>query len=118
MRLRPSSGAVGPWLVVNFIGQTAQCFLRHWTMTEGAIMKKSLVTGIAACAALAVFAGNASAYGRKPIYRPRAQAVSSAEVYRLQAPTRAALTAKGGLLHDCVHITFPQCGRGYGEPND
>jgi hypothetical protein len=68
-------------------------------------MTKSLLTGIAVCAALAVFAGNAYAY-RAPIHTTRtAQSTSS-------------LTAKGGPLHDCVHVTFPQCSREGGAPND
>jgi hypothetical protein len=68
-------------------------------------MTKSLLTGIAVCVALAVFAGNANAY-RAPIHTTRtAQSMSS-------------LAAKGGPLHDCVHVAFPQCSKGYGEPND
>ena len=68
-------------------------------------MTKSLLTGIAVCAALAVFAGNANAH-KAPIHTTRtAQSTSS-------------LTAKGGPLHDCVHVTFPQCSRGPDEPND
>jgi hypothetical protein len=66
-------------------------------------MTKSLLTGIAVCAALAVFAGNANAY-RAPVHTTRTA----------QSP----LTAKGGPLHDCVHVTFPQCARGPDEPND
>jgi hypothetical protein len=74
-------------------------------LKEGTIMTKSLLTGIAVCAALAVFAGNANAY-RAPIHTTRtAQSMSS-------------LTAKGGPLHDCVHVTFPQCGPHEPEPND
>jgi hypothetical protein len=80
-------------------------------------MMKSLLTGMGVCAALAVFAGNASAHVRKPIYRPHAQALSSLTVYRSHQ-TWPSLRSKGGPLHDCVHVTFPQCGRGYGEPND
>jgi hypothetical protein len=82
-------------------------------------MTKSLRTGIVACVALAAFAGNASAYMRKPIYRPRAEALTSPEVYRPQQLSLAALRAKGNPLHDCVHITFPQCdGHEFGGPND
>jgi hypothetical protein len=67
-------------------------------------MTKSLLTGIAVFATLAVFAGNANAY--RTIYTSRtAQSASS-------------WTAKGGPLHDCVHVAFPQCSPhgGYG-PN-
>jgi hypothetical protein len=75
-------------------------------------MTKSLLTGMAIFAALAVFAGNADAYvKRAPIHvKKTAPAVSSLSL--------AALRAKGGPLHDCVHVLFPQCSRGYGEPNE
>jgi hypothetical protein len=59
-------------------------------------MTKSLLTGIAVCAALAVFAGNAFAY-KAPTYTTR----TSLDM--------RSLMAKGGPLHDCVHVTFPQC---------
>ena len=49
-------------------------------------MTKSLLTGLAVCAALVVFAADANAYHA------------------------SSWTAKGGVLYDCVHITFPQCG--------
>jgi hypothetical protein len=74
---------------------------------EGTIMMKSLLTVMAVFAALAVFAGNANAYKYKaPIHKTRT------------VQTLSSLTAKGGPLHDCVHVTFPQCDKGYGEPND
>jgi hypothetical protein len=70
-------------------------------------MAKSLLTGMAVCAALAVFVGNADAYKNK------------ASVHKAwTARTLSSLAARGGPLHDCVHITFPQCSKGYGEPND
>ncbi len=81
-------------------------------------MMKSLLTGMAVYTVLAVSAGNVSAHVRKPVYRPHAQALPSMMVYRPYARSWAALRAKGGPLHDCVHVTFPQCDRGYGEPND
>jgi hypothetical protein len=69
-------------------------------------MMKSLLTGMAVCTALAVFVGNANAY-RGPVHMTKS------------ASTFSSLTAKGGPLHDCVHITFPQCdGHDYGGPND
>jgi hypothetical protein len=67
-------------------------------------MTKSLLTGIAVCATLAVFAGNANAY--RATYTRTAQSASS-------------LTAKGGPIHDCVHVAFPQCSpHGGNGPND
>jgi hypothetical protein len=67
-------------------------------------MTKSVLTGIAVCATLALFAGNASAY----------RAINTTS----SAQTESALTAKGGPLHDCVHVAFPQCSRGDNGPND
>jgi hypothetical protein len=67
-------------------------------------MTKSLLTAMAVCAALVAFAGNASAY-KTPIHTTRSTESASS------------LTAKGGPLHDCVHVTFPQCSRGPDEPN-
>ena len=81
-------------------------------------MTKSLLMGTAVCAALAIFAGNANAHVRKahvhkvPVY---------AEQVRPMMPitaTMSSLMAKGGPLHDCVHVQFPQCDKGYGEPKD
>ena len=72
-----------------------------------------LLAGMAICAALAVGSGNANAHMRRPhVYKPHVQMTAA-------APTRSSLTAKGGPLHDCVHVTFPQCGdRGFNGPND
>jgi hypothetical protein len=71
-------------------------------------MTKSVVTGIVVCAALAICAGNADAYVHK----------SQTQMAR-KALTPLSLTAKGGPLHDCVHVTFPQCGdKGFDGPND
>jgi hypothetical protein len=81
-------------------------------------MLKSLLAGMAVCAVLAVSAGSGSAHVRKPVYGPHAQAFPSLMVHRPYAGSWADLRAKGGPLHDCVHVTFPQCDRGYGEPND
>jgi hypothetical protein len=69
-------------------------------------MTKSLLTGMAVFTALALFVGNADAY--------------KASTHRIRATSSlSSLTAKGGPLHDCVHVTFPQCdGHEYGGPND
>jgi hypothetical protein len=86
--------------------------IKRWSTTfwrrttkEGTVMMKSLLTGMAICAALAAFAGNAYAY-KASIHTTRTE------------QSMSALTAKGGPLHDCVHVAFPQCSKGYGEPND
>ena len=68
-------------------------------------MTKSMLTAMVVSAALAVGAGNADAHRHKS--------------HMHTAPALSSLTAKGGPLHDCVHVTFPQCGdRGFNGPND
>jgi hypothetical protein len=81
------------------------------------IMTKSLLTGMAVLAILAVFAGNADAYIKRASIHTRKVAPALASL-SLSSTSLAALRAKGGPLHDCVHVLFPQCSRGYGEPND
>jgi hypothetical protein len=74
-------------------------------------MTKSIVTGMTVWVALVVGAGNADAHAHKAhMYK--------SHVY-MSAQILPSLTAKGGPLHDCVHVTFPQCGdRGFHGPND
>jgi hypothetical protein len=81
-------------------------------------MMKSLLIGMAVCASLAIFAGHANAYVRKAHAHDYAY-VNRSPIYVAQ-PAWESLRAKGGPLHDCVHVTFPQCdSHGYGgEPND
>jgi hypothetical protein len=82
--------------------------MRRFTTKEGAIMTKSLLTGMAALAALAVLAGSANAHVKKS--RIHAAMTASPQSW---------LTVKGGPLHDCVHVTFPQCNsHEFGGPND
>jgi hypothetical protein len=84
-------------------------------------MAKSLLTGMAAVVALAAFAGNADAYvKRAPVYAKKIAPTRSLPLSSLplSSLSMSALRAKGGPLHDCVHVLFPQCSRGYGEPND
>jgi hypothetical protein len=65
-----------------------------------------------ALAALAVSAGNANAYVNKSRIHKAYGHVNKSPI---QAATTvrpeqfAPLTAKGGPLHDCVHVAFPQC---------
>jgi hypothetical protein len=77
-------------------------------------MAKSAATGIAVCAALVACAGNANAH----VHKSHMQMTSHVQM-TMTAPGLSSLTAKGGPLHDCVHVTFPQCGdRGFHGPND
>jgi hypothetical protein len=74
-------------------------------LKDGRIMTKSVLTGIAVCAALAVFSGNANAYKTRTHATRTVRSLSS-------------LTARGGPLHDCVHVAFPQCSpHGPDQPN-
>jgi hypothetical protein len=81
-------------------------------------MTKSLLTGMAVCAALALFVQNANAYARKA--HAHAYAHVNQSPIHVAEPAWASLRAKGGPLHDCVHVQFPQCnGHDFGgEPND
>jgi hypothetical protein len=76
-------------------------------------MTKSILTGMAVSVALAVGPGNADAHGHKlHVYKSHVHMT-------MNAPALSSLTAKGGPLHDCVHVTFPPCGdRGFNGPND
>jgi hypothetical protein len=76
-------------------------------------MAKSVVTGMVVCAVLAASAGHANAHAHK-------SHVQKSVVHMTRtASTLSSLTAKAGPLHDCVHVTFPQCGdRGFNGPND
>jgi hypothetical protein len=75
-------------------------------------MAKSVLTRMAVCAALMAFAGNASAHIHKSRHHMTVHMTKT-------APTLALLTSKGGPLHDCVHVPFPQCDtHGSDQPND
>jgi hypothetical protein len=74
-------------------------------LKDGRIMTKSVLTGIAVCAALAAFSGNANAYTTSTHTSRTLRSLSS-------------LTPRGGRLHDCVHVAFPQCSpHGPDQPN-
>jgi hypothetical protein len=81
-------------------------------------MTKSLLTGMAVCAALALFVENGHAHERKA--PAHAYMYVNRSPIHVATPTWASLRAKGGPLHDCVHVTFPQCDSHDfgGEPND
>jgi hypothetical protein len=76
-------------------------------------MTRSVLAGMAVFGALAVGVGNGDAHVHKShVHKPPVHLT-------MTAPTLPSLTAKGGPLHDCVHVTFPQCGdRGFNGPND
>ncbi len=87
-------------------------------------MAKSLLTGMAVCAAALTFAGNAHAFVKHSTHKhPHRTAESwSADTrtggYRRQGyPTQYRIPANP-TVWDCVHVMFPQCGRGYDNLND
>jgi hypothetical protein len=101
-RLGRKAEAAGPWAINR----------RHAMKTL-----TTALTGMAVCTALAMFAGNADAHVNKTAIHT----TNMARGFASSLPERgriASLRAKGGPLHDCVHVLFPQCSRGYGEPND
>jgi hypothetical protein len=80
-------------------------------------MTKTLLTGMAVCAALAIVAGDADAHVKKTVVQTAVHAKKMTPALA-SASLPARWTVKGGPLHDCVHVLFPQCSRGFGEPND
>ena len=99
-------------------------------------MTKSLLTGIAVCAALAILAGNANAR-RAHVHKIHRATIPSTvsnppivryyplpppvQYYPPPPPAGAWSWGMGtvGPLHDCVHIAFPQCSpHGADGPND
>jgi hypothetical protein len=85
-------------------------------------MRKSISAGLALAAALALSAGLAQAGqdkdGVPPTARghaPHKQARQAAETPPVAAPFRIPAHP---VVRDCVHVMFPQCGRGYDGLND
>jgi hypothetical protein len=78
--------------------------MRSCVANEGTIMPKLVGTGMAVYAVPALWAGNANAHVHKsPVHKSYVQAT---------ALTLSSSSVKGGPLHDCVHVIFPQCGDG------
>jgi hypothetical protein len=86
-------------------------------------MKKSLLTGMAVCAAMGAFAANAYAIEKHPVHRhpirtaDRIPETRIPEIDRPGYPTQFRIPAHP-LVWDCVHVLFPQCSRGYDGLND
>jgi hypothetical protein len=76
-------------------------------------MTKSLFAGLVVCAALS-FAGNAYAFDSQPPHKHRTWI---AENGRQGYPTQFRIPANPRVW-DCVHVTFPQCSRGFDGLND
>jgi hypothetical protein len=69
-------------------------------------MTKSLLTGIAVCAALA-FAGSAYAFTNHTAHKHPIR-IAEKEYGRQGYPTQFRIPAHP-LVFDCVHVMFPQC---------
>ena len=86
-------------------------------------MMKSLLTGMAICAAMGAFSVNAYAIEKHPAHRhsirtaDRMPETRMPETGRLEYPTQFRIPAHP-LVWDCVHVFFPQCTRGYDGLND
>jgi hypothetical protein len=79
-------------------------------------MRKSIITGLTLCAAMG--AGHARAFAKKPVDTAHGHPIAKAETARLgEFPTQFRIPAYP-LVHDCVHVAFPQCSRGLGGLND
>ena len=79
-------------------------------------MSKSIIAALMLCTAMG--AGNAHAVAKKPVATAlrhsmtKADAAGSAEVStQFRVPAHP-------LVHDCVHVAFPQCSRGLNGLND
>jgi hypothetical protein len=85
-------------------------------------MRKSLLAGMAVCTAALAFAGSADALVKRPAHRHPARVAESRQIpapeYGARGyPTQFRIPAHP-LVWDCVHVMFPQCGRGYNNLND
>jgi hypothetical protein len=84
-------------------------------------MRKSIIAGLTLSAALAVFAGVAQAAPDKDGAPPAHRAHAHKQVRQI-AETPPATTQfripANPVVRDCVHVFFPQCGRGYDGLND
>ena len=78
-------------------------------------MRMSMIAGLALCAAMA--AGHAYAVDSKRADAARKHPNRKEDVVRQEAPTQFRIPAHP-LVYDCVHVTFPQCNRGYNGLND
>jgi hypothetical protein len=82
-------------------------------------MRKSLLTAMAVCAAALAFGGYAHALVKHK-HPPRIaenRQLPAAEYGKRPYPTQFRIPAHP-LVWDCVHVMFPQCGRGYNNLND
>ena len=79
-------------------------------------MRKLIIAGLTLCAAMG--ASDAYASVKKRVDTAQKHPVAKAETARpAEFPTQFRIPAHP-LVYDCVHVTFPQCSRGYNGLND
>jgi hypothetical protein len=85
-------------------------------------MRKSIIAGLTLSTALAVSAGLAAAHDRYKDGAPPASRAHAPKPTRQIAETLPPVTQfripANPIVRDCVHVMFPQCGRGYDGLND
>ena len=79
-------------------------------------MRKSIIASLTLCAAMG--AGHAHAFAKKSIDIAHRHPIAKTETARpAEFPTQFRIPAHP-LVYDCVHVSFPQCSRGYEGLND
>lgn len=73
-------------------------------------MKNSIIAGLTLCVAMG--AGHAHAFAKKPIRPAHRYAAVRTEIGRHAEPSSPFWVPAHPLIHDCVHVQFPQCSRG------
>jgi hypothetical protein len=92
-------------------------------------MRKSIIAGLTLAAALTIFAGPsfagpsqrdpAEASVKHPTSHKRVHEVRKPPVYTAETGTTSLFRIPAHpVVRDCVHVFFPQCGRGYDGLND
>jgi hypothetical protein len=83
-------------------------------------MRKSIIAGMMLCTALAVAAGQAQA-GNDKDGTPSARRShhDGRKAHRVaEMPAAPFRLPAHPIVRDCVHVVFPQCGRGFDALND
>jgi hypothetical protein len=83
---------------------------------ENTNMTKSIIAASVLCAAIG--AGHAHAWAKKPVDTALRHSISKAETARSAEVSTQFRVPAHPLIHDCVHVAFPQCSRGPDGLND
>jgi hypothetical protein len=79
-------------------------------------MSKSIIAGLMLCAAMG--AGHAHASAKKPGGTALRHTITKAETAGSAEGSTQFRAPAHPLIHDCVHVAFPQCSRGFDGLND